>query len=225
MHGACALSIIDLDVKLREQGATVQYHMVFNESLISRARNLLVHKFLESECTHMLFVDADIRFENEDVIRMLQSGLSIIGGLYCKKEILWDRISERVKEGIQPSLLKYHSSGTVFWPMDDFLDKKEHKIDEPLEVRYVGTGLMMIKREVFIDIIEHKPDHYYHHNDDKHYCFFDTIIENGIYLSEDYYFCNTWRKLGGKIHAAMWARTMHYGTMGLATDLKAMSER
>lgn len=225
MHGACALSLLQLDQALRALGVDVKYEMLYNESLISRARNILVDCFLKSDCTHMLFVDSDIQFLHVDIIRMLDCDKDVIGGLYAKKEILWERIAKCAGDGLAPSKLVFNTSGFVFWPTDEFLanNNKELPVDQPIEVRYVGTGLMMIRRNVFEEIMKNNPVKWYLYKNDKHYCFFDCVIRDHVYLSEDYYFCETWRMMNGKIFAAIWTRTVHYGTLGLFTDVSQMS--
>lgn len=223
MHGACTLSLIDLDKALRALQVDVQYQFLYNESLISRARNILVDCFLKSDCTHMLFVDSDIQFFYHDIIDMLCHDLDIIGGLYAKKEILWGKVEEAIKAGKPEDSLKYNASGFVFWPTDEFLaENRKLEVNKPLEVKYVGTGLMLIRRNVFDEIAKTDVDKWYFYKEEKHYCFFDCEIRNNVYLSEDYYFCESWRNLGGKIYAAIWCKTMHYGTLGLCTDVSKM---
>jgi hypothetical protein len=222
MHGACTLSLLNLDTMLRSIGIGVQYEMLFNESLITRARNILVDRFLKSNCTHLLFIDSDIQFQQTDILKMLECGLDIIGGVYAKKEILWDKLAHCVKAGKSIDQLQNNTSGIVFWPMDDFLSSNNILVEQPLEVRYVGTGLMLIKRHVFEKISSSFPGQSYDYKGEHHYCFFDTKIEDNAYLSEDYYFCNRWRELGGKVYAALWTQTVHYGTLGLNANVANM---
>ena len=111
--------------------------------------------------------------------------------------------------------------------------------DEPLEVDEVGTGFMMIKKNVFNILCEkypylkYKSDDNFQPNQNKYvYSFFDTVIDtkdsiigNGSerYLSEDYMFCNLWRKTGGKIFVCPWIKLTHHGSMGFVSDLGTTS--
>jgi hypothetical protein len=63
----------------------VQFSFLFNESLITRGRNYLAHEFLESDATHLMFIDADIDFDPKDVIALLAMNKPVIGGPYPKK--------------------------------------------------------------------------------------------------------------------------------------------
>ena len=67
------------------------HSFISNESLITRARNMLAHSFLKSEATHLLFIDADVAFDAEDVAQMIKDcwDCVVVGGLYPKKMIDW----------------------------------------------------------------------------------------------------------------------------------------
>ena len=50
----------------------LQFGTIGNESLITRARNTLVQLFMDGDYTHLLFIDSDLAFNPEAVIRMLE---------------------------------------------------------------------------------------------------------------------------------------------------------
>ena len=206
MHSACTMSLLHLQIECAKNNIAIGFDFLMNESLIPRGRNTLVYDFMQTDYTHLLFVDSDIQFDPLDVIRMIKEDKDIIGGAYAKKEILWDRI------GNDANSLKYNTSDVVFT-----LDKPINK--DIAEVKCVGTGLMLIKREVFTKIKDKHPLRTYMYNNNKHYCYFDCRILNNEYLSEDYFFCQLWRELGGKVFVALWTKTSHYGTMPLHTDI------
>jgi hypothetical protein len=107
-------------------------------------------------------------------------------------------------------------------------------VGEPLEVREIGTGYMMIKRDVFDRFREaypntrYKPDHALYNKDGNTYihAYFDTIIdpETERYLSEDYMFCQSWRKIGGKIYLCPWMQTEHVGTYAFKGDMSSTAK-
>jgi hypothetical protein len=117
----------------------------------------------------------------------------------------------------------------------------QFSVSDPLEVLEIGTGYMMIKREVFLKMIEafqqlkYRPDHVGQENFDGSryiHAFFDTIIdtEDSIvgggtdrYLSEDYAFSQMWRKLGGSIWLCPWMKTKHVGSYAFTGNMPAVA--
>ena len=191
------------------------HNFITNESLVTRARNMLVHNFLASDCTHLLFIDADVAFDPHGVKKMLDADKDVIGGLYAKKYINWNRVFTAVKYGVQPELLSSNAY--------DYYVRGEVRVgtDKPVEVESVGTGLMMIKRQVFEKLKPETPVSKLGSTvvgqiaaQDKVYHFFDTGVDaqTGEFLSEDYAFCQRWKAKGGTIFAAPWVQTIHIGT-------------
>ena len=87
-HGLYAKACLDLQTLCMQYGVKIKFSFLFNESLITRARNYLVDEFLNrSDCTHLLFIDSDIHFDPKDVIAMLALNKDVIGGPYPKKAI------------------------------------------------------------------------------------------------------------------------------------------
>jgi hypothetical protein len=120
-----------------------EHNFVTNESLVTRARNMLAHVFLASDCTHLLFIDADVAFDAQGILQMVESGKDVIGGLYAKKHIDWNRAHAAAMQGASPhqmaaSALTYYVRG-----------KADLNSIAPVEVDSIGTGLMLIKRDVF----------------------------------------------------------------------------
>jgi hypothetical protein len=226
MHCCCTKSILELHNKCTQKNIEVKVDFIYNESLITTGRNQNAYNFLNSDYTHLLFIDSDIEFEADDVIKMLEVDKDIIGGIYGRKEIRWDKIEKCVKSGKSVDCLKYNTSEIPLHNLNTFGINDTYKINEPFEVKGIATGMMLIKRCVFEKMKEAFLNRYYMipNNDMKIHCFFHCDIEGGSYLSEDYYFCHKWRELGGKVYAALWTRTVHYGNMGIYTDLVKKTE-
>ena len=102
-------SILQLNNLLRDSGVDCMMSFMFNESLITRARNGLAKAFLDTDCTHLFFVDADIRFQAQDVIRMLNAEKEVICGIYPKKEVNWDTVRRAMDNGVSNDELKRHT--------------------------------------------------------------------------------------------------------------------
>jgi hypothetical protein len=194
---------------------------VFNESLITRARNALAHNFLKTDASHLLFIDADIVWNGNDIIPMLLADKDIICGIYPKKEINWKGVTDAVKADVPLEQLKNHTGAWVI-NLVDYKGEVTVPAGEPLEIWAGGTGMMLIKREVFEKLSETVPKY---NNDVTDLSgntkvgeqigeFFATSIEpdTNRLLSEDYHFCRLWRLAGGKIYAAPWMNLGHMGS-------------
>ena len=180
-----------------------------SDSLISRARNQLVAKFLANpEFTHFMFIDVDLAFLPDDILKMLWHDKDVMTGAYPIKEINWNKVVENVKEGIPAESLSRNSVRFVVNPVSD--KSNTIRVDKgALEIYDAGTGFMLIKREVFLRLIEAYPELKY--NDDTgvlkgdernwSYAFFNSYIdeETGRFLSEDYGFGRYWQKIGGEV--------------------------
>lgn len=234
--GMYSKACIDLATMCANYGVETRFFFIFNESLITRARNYLVDEFLRAEgFTHLMFIDSDIHFDPRDVLSLAvlcDDDHPIIGGPYGKKCIAWEKIKRAVDVGIadeDPEELAKFTGDFVFNPV---LGTKELKINEPVEVLEIGTGFMMVKRDVFDDWKSAFPQFHYRpdHNRSEHFkgdryihAYFDTIIDNDAYmpggesggsdryLSEDYMFCQLARKIGKKIFLCPWMKLGHVG--------------
>lgn len=253
MYGgmACGMymkSCLDLQSVCAQYGIEVRFSFIFNESLITRARNYLVDEFLRAEgFTHLLFIDADIHFDPRDVIALLALDKDVIGGPYPKKSIKWGAIKDAIKRHpeLPISEMEKVAGDFVFNPAPG---TEKFSVAEPVEVLEIGTGFMMVKREVFDRFKEaypefaYRPDHVGQANFDGTryiHAYFDTVIDrkrtvvvDGVekevggsdrYLSEDYMFCQWWRRIGGKIWLCPWMKTHHVGTYAFVGDLPAVA--
>lgn len=205
----------------QDRGIKASFSAMFNESLITRARNAMAHGFLQSDCTHLLFIDADIKWNAIDVIQMIDADKDVICGIYPKKEINWQSVKNAVEAGVPVHELKNHTGSWVI-NLVGYSGEVTVPAGEPLEIWAGGTGMMLIKREVLEKMKTWVPSYV---NDvvdlsgglkeqEEIYEFFATSIEPGTrrLLSEDYHFCRTWRENGGKVYAAPWMDLGHMGT-------------
>jgi hypothetical protein len=212
--GVFVQSLINLIGILGSKGYKTSCAFMFNESLITRARCNLAHQFLQGEADYMFWIDADIKFRAEDAIKMLESDMDVIGGIYPKKEINWQTVRNAALEE-KESLQNYTGSFVV-----NLLNAEPSltvPVDQPCEVSAIGTGFMLIKRKVFEELKPHTPTYVSDMNhlagQEIHAFYLDPIDpESKRLLSEDYYFCHQWRKIGGKVHAAPWCQLGHMGT-------------
>lgn len=236
-------SCLDLQNLCTQYGIAIKFSFIFNESLITRARNYLADEFLHrSDDTHLLFIDSDIGFNPQDVIAMLALDKDIIGAPYPKKSIKWGNIKKAVIKAenenreLPDGEMQNIVGDYVFNPVKG---TTRFAVTEPLEVMEIGTGFMMIKRGVFEKFMEHypelkyKPDHVGQANFDGSryiHAFFDTVIDRGEgtgnterYLSEDYMFCQYWRRIGGSVWLCPWMLTTHNGSYMFQGNMPAIA--
>ena len=233
-HGLYMKSCLDLQGMCLQYGIQIKFSFLFNESLITRARNYLVDEFLNrSDSTHLLFLDSDISFDPKDIVAMLALDKEVIGAPYPKKAIKWRSVKRAMEKNpeIDSGTLEKVTGDYVFNPVKG---TAQFSVSEPLEVLEIGTGFMMVKREVFPKFAEqypslkYKPDHVGQaHFDGSRYihAYFDTVIDkvSERYLSEDYMFCQWWRNMGGQIWLCPWMRTSHIGTYHFQGDMPAVA--
>ncbi len=195
--GQCAgifnRSIADLSSLCTHYGIQLQFYFLFNESLITRARNYCVDEFLRSNATHLMFIDSDIGFSAQDVIAMLamqgdETEYDIMCGPYPKKCISWEKIKHAVDKGAadaDPQVLEKFVGDYVFNPKSGV---NEIPINQPVEVREGGTGFMMIRRATFEKIaaaypsLSYRPDHVRTEAFDgsrEIHAYFDCVIDRG----------------------------------------------
>ena len=240
-HGMYVKSCLDLQGLLSRYGVEVKFSFLFNESLITRARNYLVDEFLRSDCTHLLFIDSDIHYNPQDVVALLALDKDVIGGPYPKKSINWRSIAAAARNhpDMDPGELETLVGEYVF---NVVKGTQKFTVTEPLEVLEIGTGFMMVKRDVFSKMsesyptIKYKPDHVGQANFDGSryiHAYFDTVIDSkdsitgggsDRYLSEDYMFCQMWRKIGGQIFLCPWMKTQHIGTYAFTGNMPAIAQ-
>ena len=196
MTGMTAKSLLDLQTLMTQYGVEVKFSFLFNESLIQRARNYIVDEFLNrSDSTHLMFIDADIAFNPQDIVAMLALDKEIIGGPYPKKSIEWGQLHKAIQKNPKLPVSEYDklTGSIVFNPVAGM---QKFSVTEPLEVSEIGTGFFMAKREVFEKFQSSHPEYMYkpdhvgqtHFGGDREICsFFNVFIdpESRRTLSED----------------------------------------
>jgi hypothetical protein len=179
-----------------------------SDSLISRARNSLVAKFMANkEFTHILFIDVDLKFKYEDILKMLWHDKEIITGAYPIKDLNWEKIHKLANEGVPADKLAEQGTRFVVNPVKVGQNRIETD-NGAISVLDAGTGFMLIKREAFTKLFEAYPELKYKDDTgslkggelDNTYALFNSYVdEDKRFLSEDYGFCRYWQKIDGKI--------------------------
>ena len=213
--GVYIQSLLELSGVCAQHGIKLTCAFMFNESLITRARNNLTNQFLDADNTHLLFIDADMKFRGGDIYHMITADKDIVVGICPKKEINWHSVREAAERG-EENLGKFTGSFVV-----NLLDGSSSLItpqNKVFEIAAGGTGIMLIKRKVFDKMKKHVPifrndmSHMPGGKEVKQYFVEGICPETQRLLSEDYNFCHQWRKLGGQVHGAPWCKIGHFGT-------------
>jgi len=188
----------------------LEFCFITNQSSISHARNDTAAEFLDSECTHLLFLDADVGFDvNPSLKQMLDLNVDFVVGSYPKKKIDWDRVIEMAKSGMSAADIERKASTQLIDPQGAF------NYDQIAEVSHAPTGLMLIKREVFVNYrkFHGEAGKKYSSWGKPRYNYFGTAVvpSRDTYLSEDTYFCMHHTAAGGKIYFMPWITAVHEG--------------
>jgi hypothetical protein len=226
--GQYCKSTADLSAMGAQYGMDIRFFYLFNESLITRARNYLVDEFMRSDCTHLMFIDSDIGFDPNDVIALSviadsNSDKDIVCGPYPKKCIAWEKIKRAVDKGFadkNPENLEKYVGDYVFNPKEG---TGSIALDEPVEVLEGGTGFMIIQRKAFEKFVEAYPQYNYlpDHVRTEHFDgtreimqYFQAEIDpkSKRYLSEDYWFCQKMWDIGVKTWLCPWMKLQHTGS-------------
>jgi len=198
---ATFISFIKFANTAKDFGINWSVETLGNESLITRARNTLVAKFLQRHSsTHLIFIDNDIGWEPWHLMLLLDRQKDVIGGLYPLKTM------------------------PIKWAVNA-IDSIETDDNGLQEVSKAGTGFLCIKRDVFTKLKKHHNVIPYKNDsgmdkiyDPYLYTYFDTDVRNGRYYSEDWSFCENWRDLGGKVYVDNRVLLKHYGSMTYSVE-------
>jgi len=195
------MSFIKWSNTARQLGIDWTMETLTNESLISRARNTMVAKFLANpDSTHLMFIDADIGWEPWHLLVLLNRDVDVIGGLYPMKSL------------------------PIKWCVNGF-DGAEEGADGLQEVSKTGTGFFLVKRHVFDKINAHPATKPFINDiglpvelNPYMKTYFDTAVRENRYYSEDWTFCENWRDLGGRIWVDKRVLLRHTGTYTFAHE-------
>ena len=213
---AYAESMLNFQRLCAARGIELYLDTTENESLITRARNISIARFLyKSNADFFIFIDADIHFQAESLLRLVESGHDVSVACYPKKVVMWDQAEHAVKTGDDRNIQRLASSLVM-----NFKHERSQVVNGFTEVLDGPTGFMCIKRNVLEKMYEHYKDlmcvNDHQNKDLDEYCaIFDCMIDpvTRRYLSEDYAFCRRWQQIGGQIYADVTTVLGHVGNL------------
>jgi hypothetical protein len=228
VHSECSIhytqSLLTFQQKCMVKGILVSFSLL-KSSLVTQGRNLCVNAFMEESkkhnYSHMLFIDSDIDFSFETIMKLVAADKDIIAAPYPLKTLDWEKIAKRIKtRNIQDG--ETMSKQGFVWPIK-IEGKNELSITGGVaEVSHAPTGCMLIKRQVFEKMIKELPELKINQptivngkmsEKEFMYNFFDCYHEPETkkYYGEDFGFCKRWTEIGGKCHILVDNYITHVG--------------
>ena len=195
-----AYNIAALMPKALQLGVSVTMGDVSGCSIITMARNQLVHEFLKSDATELLFIDSDVIATPDDILRLMaqSGGKDITTGAYPRR-----------------------SKDRNFFADLYFNETQDLEFDGSLmRVERAGTGFMLIQRHVLEAMTAAHPERSYEFKDEIINGVFDFEIKNGQYVGEDYLFCDRAREHGFKIYIDVDISLPHVGTQAFENNFR-----
>jgi len=221
-------SLLHLQRALTQRGWGFGCLLQAGDALVTRARQTIVAHFLaDASATHLLFIDADIGFQPEQVVRLVEFGADCTAAAYPVKQINWDQMAGAVRAGRAPL-----ESATLSYVIERERGAEMTVRDGFVKSRYAGTGFLMLRRAALEAMIAHYPELRYtseHRTPDPlqgspwRSALFNCMIDpsSGHYLSEDFSFCRRWTDMGGEIWVDHTSRLEHVGLMVYRGNLAA----
>lgn len=187
--------LVQLTAFCAAKGIRFGIDVVPGDAFISKARNTIVTRFMNSGFDELLFIDADVGFDLDSCKLLLQSDADIVSGLYRVKE-------DRVKF---PSLL--HE------PIE-----RHPKDPRLVKMQYVAAGFMRIRRKVFETMEALWPEEFYEALDMKIFDHFPAGRVGQHFTGEDINFCQRALKAGFDIWAVQGVKLVHTGAKGFESE-------
>lgn len=232
-HVDYSLSLIQTLMIMSKLNIKATIEVCRGDSLVTRARNGLIAKAMSKGATHIFFIDSDIIWKPIDVLKLLISDKKLVGGIYPKKIYNWNifddkDILKKYDESVEKSIFKetFDKSDFPQCKLVNYNFVTESKtiniVSNLMELKHLPTGFMMIKRCVIEEMIKYYPETKYKDDSDflsdeeqeYSYALFDCAIKDEQYLSEDWLFCDRYKKINNndnKIYANVTIDLIHVG--------------
>lgn len=182
-------------------GVSVKLGHVSGCSIITMARNMLVDQFLKSDCTDLLFIDADVIAEPDHILRLMaQSG---------DKDITAGAYPRRRKDKMFFMDLHYDENGDLEFD------------GSMMRINRVGTGFMLVRRNVVEALAERAQTYLGQDGVSQMANVFEFQLKDGMFVGEDYAFCDAARALGYKVWLDVEISLPHVGTEEFTNDFKS----
>lgn len=168
-----------------QHGIDIEIGSICGCSVVSRARNLLMQDFLESSCDYLLFIDSDINFKPESVLRLMAFASNPDKGIVA------------AVPRVRSTDLKYIAN------LEHDNENKQVTMDGMglVKAEDVATAFMMVRRNVFETLVDKHPEWKYYDERSKRTlsAVFDFNVQDNSYVGEDFLFCKRARAEGFQV--------------------------
>jgi hypothetical protein len=232
-------AVVGLTGAAERAGVGCAFAWLSNNAVIDRARNALAAAFLQSDATHLVFIDGDIGFVPEELLDLVSRmaadpALAVVGAPCPKRRINWALVAAAAAKGLaaqDPGALEQFAGVFALDPLDP---TAVFRLDQPIELARVGTGLMVVRRDVIETLCQRHPELRYTPDQldrdsglagDHLTALFQPLIDpaTGHLLSDDFAFCRRVRDAGFRIWLAPWMQTTHTGPARFGGTLAALA--
>jgi hypothetical protein len=224
LNAAFVACLLQLQGECMRRGISMACQLLGNESLVQRARNILIEQFHQSNAKFLLFLDADLAFTPESILDRLLSFArehpdAVVTGVYPKKAYDWSKLNLDSKEPLPSQTVDFNINIV-----------SEAKIENGyVKVLDSATGCMMIPRDVVTKMKDSHPElqcvndiNPGKHPVKEYVAIMDVMIDpvSRRYLSEDYAFCRRFQNIGGDIYVDIASGYCHIGTNTFEGDIR-----
>jgi hypothetical protein len=228
VHSECSIhytqALLAFQQKCMLNGILVSFTLL-KSSLVTQGRNLCVNTFMEESIkhpySHMLFIDSDIEFSFDTIMKLVAADKDIVAAPYPLKDLDWEKIAKRIKHKNITDGNTMSKQGFT-WPLKLEGKNEVTVIGGVAEVTHAPTGCMLIKKQVFEKMIKELPELKINQptvingkmvEKKFMYNFFDCYHEPETkkYYGEDFGFCKRWAEIGGKCHILVDEYITHIG--------------
>jgi hypothetical protein len=158
----------------------VYIHAIYTsyDSLIQRSRNSLVKLALEQGFDDLIFIDSDVEWDPEWILKLLEYPEPVVGGVLVRKSDETEGYTVKI------------TNKPIVW----------NSRNDLIEVDAVGTGFLKLSKFALQTIWDHS-EIYYDDSGVENRMIFDIQIRQSDreLISEDYVFCEKWKSLGYRV--------------------------
>ena len=217
-------SAVGLAFECAKRGLPAKFINTQFSSVLPAARNILTDQFLNhSDASHLLFIDSDMGFDPVELCSMFDyAHLDVVAAMCTSKTLNWANIARVAREHPDMPAGQLAEIAGTFDGMVSLPSGSSFPVArEPVEVVNIGTGVMMISRDILERLAASPviPRHIFTGIEPMPAFFDNGVTEENRYVGEDFIFCRRVREIGGTVWGCPWLRITHSGTFDFVGNL------